>query len=106
MKEPLVSFKRVSKSMFAEKNNQFDTHYQNCSSSRYFSTNIQLFRTVPNDLVQISYFCIPAVLVRASQLNLFPRFCILGELDIFGNIGFFDCFKPNCEFVFLFDGCL
>ena len=45
-------------------------------------------------------------LFPASQLNLFPRFCILGEFDIFGNIGFFDCFKPNWEFVFLFDGCL
>ena len=46
-------------------------------------------------------FCVPAVLVP-SQLNLFPRFCILGEFDIFGNIGFFDCFKPNCVLVFLF----
>lgn len=50
-------------------------------------------------------FCVPAVLVP-SQLNLFPRFCILGEFDIFGNIGFFDCFKPNCVFVFLFVDCL
>ena len=50
-------------------------------------------------------FCVPAVLVP-SQLNLFPRFCILGEFDIFGNIGFFDCFKPNCVFVFLFVVCL
>lgn len=42
------------------KNNQFDTHYQNCSNSRYFITYFELFRTVPNDLVQISYFLCPS----------------------------------------------
>ena len=98
----LLFFKCDFENNFAVKNNQFDTHYQNCSNSR--STTLLILNYL--ELYQMIWsksviFCVPAVLVP-SQLNLFPRFCILGEFDIFGNIGFFDCFKPNCVFVFLF----